>query len=131
MNTAIRDYPVGDLRVSDADRDGAIRELSEAFEAGRITAEEFSQRSGQALGACTGRELTALLADLPLVRDRAGTAARRHCHRELAARIVAGASGVAAASLAAVAVTNALSRGAPARISTGASSPGKSWPTWA
>ena len=38
MNTATRDYPVGDLRVCDADRDRALCELSEAFQLGRITA---------------------------------------------------------------------------------------------
>ena len=43
--------PVGGLRVCDADRDRAPRELSEAFGAGRITAGEFDQRSEQALGA--------------------------------------------------------------------------------
>ena len=113
MTTAIRDYPVGDLRVSDADRDRALRELSEAFEAGRITAGEFDQRSGQALGARTGKELTALLADLPHDRARADTTTARQTHRALAARIVAGTSAAAATSLAALAVTNALSHAAP------------------
>ena len=41
MQTATRNFPSGDLRVSDADRDRAVSELSEAFQAGRITAEEF------------------------------------------------------------------------------------------
>lgn len=58
-------YPRGDLRVSDADRDRAVSELSEAFQAGRLTMEEFEERSGQALGARTGKDLTKLLADLP------------------------------------------------------------------
>ena len=73
MNTATRDYPVGDLRVSDADRDRALRELSEAFQAGRITAGEFAERSERALGARTGNELTILLADLPHDRVCADT----------------------------------------------------------
>lgn len=115
MNTATRDYPAGDLRVSDADRDRALRELSEAFQAGRITADEFDQRSGQALGARTGGELTVLLADLPLDRARAGPAALRRARPELATRIVIGVSGAAAAALAALAVTNALSYGAGLR----------------
>jgi hypothetical protein len=115
VDTDIRDYPPDDLRVSDADRDGALRELSEAFQAGRITAGEFDQRSGQALGARTGKELTALLADLPRDRARADTAAPRQCHRQLAARIVIGASAAAAASLAAVAVTTGLSHPGPVR----------------
>jgi hypothetical protein len=109
MNTAARDYPAGDLRVSDAERDGALRELSEAFQAGRITAGEFDQRSGQALGARTGKELASLLADLPCDRARADTAAPRQAHRVPATGIVVGAS-AAATSLAALALTSALSR---------------------
>jgi hypothetical protein len=108
MNAAMRNYPAGDLRVSDADRDRALEELSEAFQVGRITADEFKQRSEQALVARTGKELAVVLADLPVDRTRSDTA-RRRVHRELASRIVVGASGVAAASLAAVGITNALS----------------------
>ena len=67
-STAARGYPRGDLRVSDADRDRAVSELSVHYQAGRLTAEEFDERSGQALRARTGRELTGLLADLPLDR---------------------------------------------------------------
>jgi hypothetical protein len=68
VDTVTPAYSAGDLRVSDADRDRAISELSEHFQAGRLTADEFDERSGQALQARTGRELTALFADLP--RDR-------------------------------------------------------------
>jgi hypothetical protein len=113
MKTATRDYPDGDLRVSDADRDQALRELSEAFQVGRISAGEFDQRSEQALGARTGRELTALLADLPDDRASADTTVLRQARRKLASLIFVGASGVAATSLAIVAVTNALSHPAP------------------
>jgi Domain of unknown function (DUF1707) len=112
MNAATRDYPGGDLRVSDADRDRALRELSEAFEAGRLTAGEFDQRSERALGARTGKELTVLLADLPHDHARADTT-RCQGHRELVTRIVIGASAAAAISLAAVTVTNALSHPVP------------------
>jgi Domain of unknown function (DUF1707) len=46
MDPAARDYyPPGDLRVSDAERDLALSELSEALQAGRITADEFHQRT--------------------------------------------------------------------------------------
>ncbi len=69
MDTVTPAYSAGDLRVSDADRDRAISELSEHFQAGRLTAGEFDERSGQALQARTGKELAALFADLP--RDRA------------------------------------------------------------
>jgi Domain of unknown function (DUF1707) len=105
MNTATKEYPADDLRVSDAEREHALRELSEAFQTGRITADEFDQRSGQALEARTGKELTVLVADLP----SAGRAALEPTRRQWAARIAAGASGVAATSLTAVAITGALS----------------------
>ena len=114
MDNAVAGYPPGNLRVSDADRDRALADLSEAFQSGRITRDEFDQRSGQALRASTGKELTALLADLP--PDR-GPAARKGAverpHRVVAARIAAGASAATAAGLTAVALTNALSKPSP------------------
>lgn len=60
-----RDFPAGNLRVSDADRDAALAELSEHFQAGRITHEEFDERSGRALQARTGDDLRELFTDLP------------------------------------------------------------------
>ncbi|MFY9928153.1 MAG: DUF1707 domain-containing protein [Streptosporangiaceae bacterium] len=71
MDETGRGFPPGDLRVSDADRDRALAELSEAFQVGRLTAGEFDQRSGQALRSRTGSELTGLLADLPPARPPA------------------------------------------------------------
>jgi len=79
-------YPPGHIRVSDADRDRALSELSVAFQAGRITADEFDQRSGQALAARTGKELTALLADLPVERAPATRTAPQRAHSVLATR---------------------------------------------
>lgn len=77
MNTTTRDYPRGDLRVSDADRDRALAELSGHFQAGRLTPGEFDERSGRALRARTGTELAGLLADLPREDAAAtGTVAR-------------------------------------------------------
>jgi len=111
MDTPTRDYPPGDLRVSDADRDRALSELSKAFQAGRITADELDQRSGQVLSARTGRELTAPLADLPCGRAPAMRApALERAHRIFAARL-AFAAGVAAFCCATVAVGNALHHG--------------------
>ena len=69
VDSATRDYPRGDLRVSDADRDRAVAELSEHFEAGRITTEELDERTGRALRARTGKELADLFADLPHHQD--------------------------------------------------------------
>lgn len=66
METDARGFPLGELRVSDAERDRAVSELGEAYRVGRITGDEFGLRSAQAWGARTGRELSATLADLPL-----------------------------------------------------------------
>src|SRR6516225_813845 len=71
MDTPIRSFPRGDLRVSDADRDRAVAELSEHFQTGRLTHEEFEDRSGRALQARTGGELSELFTDLPRGQARA------------------------------------------------------------
>jgi hypothetical protein len=65
MSTATRDHPSGSLRVSDADRDRAIAELSEHYQAGRLTTEELEDRTGRALRARTAADLATLFADLP------------------------------------------------------------------
>jgi hypothetical protein len=53
------------LRVSDADRDAAIGELGEHFQAGRLDSAELEDRTGRALRARIGGDLDELLADLP------------------------------------------------------------------
>src|SRR5215831_17538777 len=53
------------LRVSDADRDAAITELGEHFQAGRLDPAELEDRTGRALRARIGSDLDELLADLP------------------------------------------------------------------
>ena len=65
MSTATRDHPSGSLRVSDADRDRAIAELSEHYQVGRLTTEELEDRTGRALQARTAADLAALFTDLP------------------------------------------------------------------
>jgi Domain of unknown function (DUF1707) len=65
MDRPDRSFPRGDLRASDADRDRAVAELSEHFQTGRITQEEFDDRSGRALRSRTGQELSELFTDLP------------------------------------------------------------------
>ena len=110
MDRAGWNYPPGHIRVSDADRDRALSELSVAFQAGRITADEFDQRSGQALAARTGKELTALLADLPVERAPATRTAPQRAHSVLATR-AAFAAGAAAVCFGAVAAASALSQG--------------------
>ena len=73
MDTPIKSSSRGDLRVSDADRDRAVAELSEHFQTGRLAQEEFEDRAGRALQARTGRELSELFTDLPQGQARAGT----------------------------------------------------------
>jgi uncharacterized protein DUF1707 len=65
MTTETGGFPSGELRVSDADRDLAIAELSEHFQTGRLTHDEFGDRSARALQARIGRELSELFTDLP------------------------------------------------------------------
>jgi Domain of unknown function (DUF1707) len=111
MDGVGRGFPPGDLRASDADRDRALSELSEAFRVGRITADEFNQRSGQALRARTGKELTALLADLPPGGPPATRTAPEPPNHAVAIRAVMGASAFAAILLFAKTVTLTLSPG--------------------
>jgi Domain of unknown function (DUF1707) len=65
MDTPTGDFKRGAIRVSDAERDQAVAELSEHYQAGRLTLEEFDDRSSQALRARTGSDLGALFTDLP------------------------------------------------------------------
>ncbi len=65
--------------ASDADRDAAVRVLSEAFAEGRLTADEHAERARAAYAARTWQELARLTADLPGPADSpttAGTAGR-------------------------------------------------------
>jgi hypothetical protein len=57
-----------DMKASDSDRDAVVSDLSEHYQAGRLTAGEFDQRTGRALAARTWGELRDLLADLPAAR---------------------------------------------------------------
>jgi Domain of unknown function (DUF1707) len=65
MNATPGNYPPAEMRASDADRDAVLSELSEHFQAGRLTNTEFDDRAGQALAARTWGELRNLLRDLP------------------------------------------------------------------
>jgi Domain of unknown function (DUF1707) len=67
MNATLGNYPA-EMKASDADRDAVLSELSEHFQAGRLTAEEFDERAGQALAVRTWGELRDLLRDLPAAR---------------------------------------------------------------
>jgi hypothetical protein len=55
----------GQLRASDAERDRAVETPAGAVAEGRLTLEEYSERSGTALSARTQGELAALTGDIP------------------------------------------------------------------
>lgn len=57
--------PGGPIRIGDREREDAVRRLGEHYEAGRLSAEEHSERVEQALKAKTGEDLNNLFADLP------------------------------------------------------------------
>ncbi len=56
------------LRIGDADRESAARELGEHFALGRITAEEHSERLEQIWSARTAADLSPAFRDLPRPR---------------------------------------------------------------
>jgi DUF1707 SHOCT-like domain/Domain of unknown function (DUF4190) len=56
----------GNLRASTADRERAIDVLKAAFAEGRLTREEFEERTGRVYRSRTYAELAALTADLPV-----------------------------------------------------------------
>src|SRR6202034_4509016 len=65
MDTESTGFPRGDIRVSDAERDLAVAELSEHFQTGRLTQDEFDDRSARALQARPGTDRSGLFAALP------------------------------------------------------------------
>ena len=68
MNTTQVRPTAAQMRASDADRDAVVATLSESYQAGRLTADEFDERTGRALAARTIGELSPLTADLPGTR---------------------------------------------------------------
>lgn len=57
--------PGGPIRIGDKEREDAVKRLGEHYEAGRLTAEEHTERIGRALEAKTEADLKALFTDLP------------------------------------------------------------------
>jgi len=54
------------MRISDADRERVCERLQEAFAEGRVTSEEFQERTAAALAAKTEADLAPLTSDLPV-----------------------------------------------------------------
>ena len=57
--------PDQSMRVSDAERDGALKQLNEHAAVGRLTLDELEDRASKALVAKTRADLTVLTSDLP------------------------------------------------------------------
>jgi hypothetical protein len=63
--------PPPEPRIGDAERDAAIQALGEHFAAGRLTKDEYDERSEAALRARTDSDLRPLFVDLPRTGARA------------------------------------------------------------
>lgn len=57
--------PDASLRVSDAERDGTLKQLQEHAAVGRLTLDELEERASKALAAKTRGDLAVLTSDLP------------------------------------------------------------------
>jgi hypothetical protein len=89
------------LRASDADREHAAERLRHAAGEGRLLAEELEDRLGGVFSARTYGQLNALVADLPVPRERSGHRLPLWVRAGLAVALVLGV-------LAAVAIAAAL-----------------------
>ncbi|NEA28537.1 DUF1707 and DUF4870 domain-containing protein [Actinomadura bangladeshensis] len=70
-------YAVGDLRVSDAEREPVIQRLQDAYAEGRLDEDEFDMRVQLAITAKTRNDLGAVTRDLePVRKAQAAQAAR-------------------------------------------------------
>ena len=68
--------PTPEPRIGDVERDAAIAALGEHYAAGRITKEEYDERTGFALRARTASDLKPLFVDLPPSVGRSGHGTR-------------------------------------------------------
>ena len=64
------------LRIGDADRDRAVAALGDHYAAGRLTVDEFDERTSSAWQARTADDLAPLFADLPNTRTAVEPAPR-------------------------------------------------------
>src|ERR687897_153868 len=63
------------MRAGDSDRERAAAALQEHYVGGRLTLEEFSERTGRVLAARSRAEIRRALSDLPVFPDPAELAA--------------------------------------------------------
>jgi uncharacterized membrane protein len=73
------------LRLSDAERQTAVDQLGEQFAVGRLTREEFDERSDAVWSAKTQGDLFPVFADLPAVAPRTASGPPRGARRGVGA----------------------------------------------
>lgn len=99
VNAMTDNYRPATMRASDADRDAVMSDLSEHFQAGRLTAGELDERTGRALAARTWGELGELVTDLPDARpvseDASAATRSRSSSRHAAPPLIAVLAGIA------------------------------------
>jgi uncharacterized membrane protein len=69
--------PLRGLRLSDAERQAAVDQLGEQFAVGRLTREEFDERSDAVWSAKTHGDLSPVFADLPALAPQAASGPQR------------------------------------------------------
>jgi hypothetical protein len=103
MNAITGDFLPAAMRASDADRDAVLSDLSQHFQAGRLTAAELDERTGRALTARTWDELGQLVADFPPApaasQPSAYSPARPHPSGHMALPRAAALAGIAIAAV--------------------------------
>ncbi len=70
------------LRIGDAERESAVDQLAEQYAQGRISKQEFDERSDAAWAARTQGDLAPLFADLPVGRHDVRAASRPFGQRD-------------------------------------------------
>jgi hypothetical protein len=116
-NEPVRPSPGPGLRASDADRERLVDELEQHAIDGRLTTDEFEQRTGQAYEAKTVGELDALRRDLPPTTGDQ-TVTRRQRRSDLTKRSLQETGGSAGLFVVCTAIW----------LASGAS--GQFWPVW-
>jgi hypothetical protein len=106
------------LRASDADRERLVDELEQHAIDGRLTTDEFEQRTGQAYEAKTVAELEQLRQDLPPVPTGGQVVSRRQQRTELTKRSLQETGGSAGLFVVCTVIW----------LASGAS--GQFWPVW-
>ena len=82
----VSDDEVDRLRIGTAEREEALRLLSRQFSEGRLTPDEFSERSAAVSAAVDRADLEPIFADLPA---KPGAAAEPHSTRDWRAIVMA------------------------------------------